>query len=260
MRTCFRSTDRLCNDTALLWKSLIFSFRKDDLTSYKTSEWDIVTIVSFCWLALSRIHTLGRRVWGHLTPPPRSIDVPAQCCVFVSFTSPQDWKSSVRAGTCFTLVTAVFPAGTQSGPPSSEEPRTWGRKRAILSAFCTVWCPAPHRAISTCLWMGGERPVNLTVDMGCFFLFLLGTESGFVKHQNAGLDMNYGSLTSMHAQGLCVSSKQWQRSKLDAFLVVLWCVVFMLENTCPLRAWERGALTDEAYGRLVLTPPQNVRP
>lgn len=78
-------------------------------------------------------------------PATRSTDVPAQCHVLVCFTSPQDWKSSVRAGTCFALVSAVFPAGTQSGPPSSEEPRTWGRKRAILSAFCTVWCLAPHR-------------------------------------------------------------------------------------------------------------------
>lgn len=49
----------------------------------------------------------------------------------------------MRAGTCFTLATAVFPAGTQSGSPSSEEPRTWGRKGPSCqpSVLGGVW---PH--------------------------------------------------------------------------------------------------------------------
>lgn len=144
MRTRFRITDRPCNDAALLWKSLIFSFRKDDLTSYKTWEWDIVTIVSFCWLALSWIHTRGA---GSEDISPRHSLYRRPCpvlCACLFHVSP-GLEKLCEGRDVFALVSAVFPAGSQSGPPSSEEPRTWGRKRAILSAFCTVWCPAPHR-------------------------------------------------------------------------------------------------------------------
>lgn len=46
----FYSTERLCNDAAVLWKLLDFSFRKKDLTPYKTA-WEIVIFLSFCWLS-----------------------------------------------------------------------------------------------------------------------------------------------------------------------------------------------------------------
>lgn len=148
---------------ALLWKSLIFSFRKDDLTSYKTSEWDIITIVSFCWLSLlqSQLYTWGRGLG--ISNPATSFcrcQCPALCvCLF----SISPGIGDALWGQGLASPWPLFPAWVPSpGSPSSEEPRTWGRKSLSCQAFCTGWCLAPHEgAISACLWMGGERPVDL---------------------------------------------------------------------------------------------------